>query len=333
MKKINFYQVFLFVAVILFSSLSYSFDENPLPSWNQGAVKKHIIEFVQAVTDKNSPYYVPAEDRIATFDNDGTLWVEQPLYPQMLFMIDRFKAMSNKHPEWKVKEPYKTILSNNHKNLTNEHFYTLLTQTSGVMSVEEYQSLAKNWLNTAIHPKYKHHYPELVYQPMIEVMEFLRANDFKVYIVSGGGQDFIRTFAPEVYGVTSDKVIGSTTTTNYILKDNSPQLLKSQQLLILCDKEGKAEAIHLFIGKKPIISFGNSDGDKQMLEWTQSGQGKKLMLLVHHDDSDREYSYDTQSKVGTFSTELMKKAKENDWDVISMKKDWKILFPFEKAKA
>ena len=318
-KKMQFSVIIVMVVNFILMQFAYA-ETDPLPSWNNGKVKQSIIEFVQAVTDKQSKDYVPAKDRFATIDNDGTLWVEQPIYTQVVFMKDRFREIADKQPQL-----YKSLNREN-KAIKPEEIYAV---TSTEISVEEYTNLVKQWLGTAEHPRFKRHYTDLIYQPMLEVMNYLRDNGFNVYIVSGGGQDFIRSYAEELYGVTSDHVVGSTSQSEYVNDNNKPNMIKTRKLLFISDKAGKPEAIHLFIGKKPLIAFGNSTGDQQMLEWTQSGPGKRLMLLVHHDDAKREYAYDSQSKIGPFPTSLMQEAKNNNWQVISMKNDWKVIFPFE----
>lgn len=313
---ISFVSIF---CIVIFTQVAYA-NKDPLPSWNNGKVKQSIIDFVETVTDENSKDYVLPADRIATFDNDGTLWVEQPLYPQMVFMKDRSKDISDKKPQI-----YKNKESTRNKT---EEMYAV---TSSEINIDDYTQIATQWLATAEHPRYKKHYTDLIYQPMLEMMNYLRSKQFKVYIVSGGGQDFIRSFANDVYGVASHEVVGSTSQSTYVDDNTNRNMIKTRKLLFICDKGGKPEAIHLFIGKKPLIAFGNSDGDQQMLEWTESGLGKRLMVLVHHDDAKREYSYDAQSKIGTLSTALLQEAENHHWQVISMKNDWKVIFPFELA--
>jgi hypothetical protein len=318
-------KIALALVALVITSFAFAADVgDPLPSWREGPVKRNIIEFVQAVTDSSSRDFVPKENRIATIDNDGTLWLEQPLYTQEIFMLSRYQNLAKAHRSWpKINE----------KNLTQKNMERLFTTTSAGISIGEYEIIVKEWLDSARNPRYKRPYTELIYQPMIEVINYLTENDFDVYIVSGGGQEFMRAFALPTYGITSDHVIGSTAKTQYTYKNGKPVLMKVAQPLFVSDKTGKPEAINLFIGKKPIIAFGNSDGDREMLEWTQSSPGKHLMLLVHHDDAEREYAYDTKSKVGTFSKSLMQEAQAKDWQVISMKDDWKVIFPFETAQA
>ena len=325
------YTRLLLLVTLCFSSFVYASD--PLPSWNDGAIKKNIIHFVNATTNTSSKDYVTPEDRIATIDNDGTLWLEQPLYTQFIFMISRFEMLAKQHPEWQQQAPYQSImakLKNQGQDITRQDLTTIFAVTSANVSTDAYNNMAKDWLAKNKNPRFKRLYTQLTYQPMQEVIHYLHANNFQVYIVSGGGQAFVRSFATDTYHIQPNHVIGSTTKTQYRNPNNAPTLMKTDQILFISDHTGKPEAIDLFIGKKPIIAFGNSDGDREMLEWTQSNKAKHLMLLVHHDDAEREYAYDTQSKVGTFSESLMTEAKKNDWQVISMKNDWKVIFPVER---
>lgn len=327
-----FLRVIGFLFAVCFACLTAAQTNDPLPSWNNGTIKNNIMQFVQAVSDKSNPDYVAPEDRIATIDNDGTLWVEQPIYTQVLFALDRIKTLAPQHPEWQQQEPFKSVLNRQFDKLNAKGLEEIMAVTQSGMSVAAFQTLAKQWLATAINPRFKHHYTELVYQPMLEVMNYLRQHNFKIYIVSGGGQDFMRAFAQPVYGVGPENVIGTTEKTQYVYNNNQPELIKQAAILFIDDKTGKPEGINLFIGKKPIIAFGNSTGDQQMLEWTQSNNRRHLMLLVHHDDKKREYDYGTNSKVGTFSAALMAEAIKNKWQVISMKNDWKVIFPFQKGQ-
>jgi phosphoserine phosphatase len=308
-------------------------QEDPLPAWRSGVTKKAILEFVRKVTDKDSPHYVAPADRIATFDNDGTLWVEQPMYAQLTFALDRVKTLAPKHPDWKSKEPFNGVLAGDREamtKLTKKDLEEILLATHTGMSVAEFRKLAGDWLATARHPRFKRLHTQCVYQPMLEVMAYLRANGFRTYIVTGGGQDFVRVFSDRVYGVPVDNVIGTALRTKYKYNDGQPFLLREPALLLLDDEDGKPEDIDLFIGKKPLAAFGNSIGDRQMLEWTQSGGGTRLMMLVHHDDAEREYAYGPKSSIGTFSDSLMAEANKQGWHVISMKHDWKKIFAFEK---
>ncbi|MBA3662217.1 MAG: haloacid dehalogenase-like hydrolase [Gammaproteobacteria bacterium] len=321
------------LVLIFMISFGMSAKADPLPSWQAGAVKDSILQFVHEVTDQAGPNYVPPAHRIATFDNDGTLWVEQPAYTQVIYMFNRVKQLSPQHPEWKEQPPFNVILSGDRKalaSLTMQEYEEAIAATHAGMTVDAFIQSVQDWLATAKSPRFNRPYTELIYQPMREVMRYLRANQFKIYIVSGGGQEFVRAFAERIYDVPTDAVIGTATKTKYTYQGNQPVLIKMPAMLFIDDKFGKPEAINLFIGRKPIIAFGNSDGDREMLEWTQSGTGKRLMLLVHHDDAKREYAYGPQSKVGTFSASLMEEAKKNKWQIISMKKDWKFIFPFER---
>lgn len=326
-------RVWVFLILIFLSVYCLSVgalqQDDPLPSWQASAIKQNILQFVNEVTDENNPAYVPPSERIATFDNDGTLWVEQPIYTQVLFAFDQMKTRALKHPVWKTQAPFKFVLNKQYDKLSQQDILKVMAATHTGVTVEAFDAVAKKWLATAVNPHFKQPYAALVYQPMLEVMAYLRAHQFKIYIVSGGGQDFMRAYAEGVYGVPPENVIGSALKTHYVYQDKKPQLMKMPVLLLNDNYAGKAENINLFIGKKPLIAFGNSTGDQQMLEWTQSNPKKHLMLLVHHDDAVREYAYDTKSTVGTFSVALMQEAQANHWQVISMKNDWKVIFPFE----
>jgi len=334
MRKASFLlKIGAYAAVLLFSTtINAASLQDPLPSWNDGSIKKNIIQFVTEVTDKSSVAYVAPQDRIAAFDNDGTLWVEQPLYTQGIFMFDRIKALALLHPEWKTQKPYSTILSGDKtalSNLTVQDIERMIAITHSGMTVSNFKQIVQKWLATAIDPRFKRPYTQLIYKPMLEAMNYLRDNGFKVYIVTGGGQEFVRAFsqATYTYNVVPEQVIGTAVKTKYTYQNNKPVLVKLPAVLIIDDKAGKPEAINFVIGRKPIIAFGNSDGDREMLEWTQSGEGRHLMLLVHHDDAKREYAYGPESKIGTFSNSLLDEAKKNNWNVISMQKDWRIIFP------
>jgi haloacid dehalogenase-like hydrolase len=307
---------------------------DPLPSWNDGPARKAVLEFVRAAADPAGPGFVPVEERIATFDNDGTLWVEQPIYTQVAFAFDRVSKLAPGHPEWKMEEPFRSILSGDRDAMTRftiQDFERVVAATHSGMTVEEFHATIREWLATVKHRRYKRPYTELVYQPMLELMRLLRANGFKTYIVTGGGQEFVRVFSESIYGVPPEQVIGSAGKVKFEYgRDGKPALVKLPDVLLLDDKGGKPEGINLVIGRRPHASFGNSTGDRQMLEWTQGGAGARLMMLVHHDDSEREYAYGANSKVGTFSEELMEEASRRGWFVISMKDDWKRIFPFEE---
>lgn len=311
---------------------------DPLPSWNDGSAKQAILSFVRQATD---PSYkgccVPPEKRIATFDNDGTLWVEQPIYTQGIFALDRVKALAPEHPEWTTTEPFKWVLANDRAAMAKfnkEDWARIIAATHAGMTTEAFLEIAKKWLKTAKHPRFQRPYTDLVYQPMLELMTYLRASGFKTYIVTGGGQEFVRAFAEGVYGVPPEQVVGSSIATKYEYLEGKPALIRLPKPFFIDDHEGKAVGINLFIGRRPVAAFGNSTGDREMLEWTGAGKGARLMTLVYHDDPEREYAYGPagglpDSKVGTFSEALMTEAKDKGWIVISMKKDWKVVFPFE----
>src|SRR5262245_1487826 len=312
---------------------------DPLPSWNEGPAKKAIIEFVRLTTDKDSPKYVPPEQRIATFDQDGTLWVEHPMYTQVIYCLERVPAVVREKPELKDKEPFKTVLSGDREamaRLSLKDLEEILGATLSGMSVDEFQAEVKKWLATARHPRYKRPYTELTYQPMLEVLKFFRANGYKTYIVTGGGQDFVRVYSEQVYGIPPEQVVGTAGGTKYGYdKSGRPFLTKEPKLLLNDNNAGKPEGIHLKIGRRPFAAFGNSTGDQQMLEYTTAGEGARLGMLVFHDDAKREYAYGPaqglpDSKVGTFTQALYDEAKKKGWIVISMKDDWKRIFPFDK---
>ena len=276
--------------------------------------------------------FVPPEERIATFDNDGTLWCEQPLYFQLLFALDRVKALAPQHPEWKTKEPFASLLKGDVKGALaggEEAIVEIIMVTHSGMTTEEFEKIVTDWIATAKHPKFKRPYTECVYQPMVELLAYLRANGFKTFIVSGGGIEFMRPWTEKVYGIPPEQVVGSSIKTKYEMRDGKPVLMRLPEINFIDDKTGKPIGINSHIGRRPIAAFGNSDGDQQMLEWTQAGSGARLMMLVHHDDAVREFAYGAESKIGTFSDALMAEAKKNGWTVISMKDDWKKIFAFE----
>jgi phosphoglycolate phosphatase-like HAD superfamily hydrolase len=310
----------------------------PLPSWNDGPAKQSIIEFVAKTTKAGSPDFVPPEERIATFDQDGTLWVEKPMYSQVMYCLDRVGALVKERPELKDVDPFKIVLSGDRAaiaKLTLPDLEKILIATLTGMTTEQFQTEVKKWLATAKDPRWNRLYTELTYQPMLEVMTYLRANGYKTYIVTGGGQDFVRVYAEQVYGVSPEQVVGSIGGTTYGYdKSGQPILTTDPKLLLNDDKAGKPEGIHLVIGRRPYAAFGNSTGDQQMLEYTKAGGGARLSMLVFHDDATREYAYGPAlglpaSKVGTFTQELYDEAQKDGWIVISMKNDWKSIFAFE----
>jgi phosphoglycolate phosphatase-like HAD superfamily hydrolase len=311
---------------------------SPLASWNDGAAKQAIIDFVRATTDQASPKFVSPEERIATFDQDGTLWVEHPMYTFMTYCFERVPVVVKVKPGLKDVEPFKTVLSGNHEELaklTTPELEKILAATLTGMTVEEFKAEATKWLGTARHPRWNRPYTELVYQPMLEVLRFLRTNGYKTYIVTGGGQDFARMGSEKVYGIPPEQVVGTASGTKYEYdKDGRPTLFKEPKLMLFDDFAGKAEGIHLMIGRRPYAAFGNSTGDQQMLEYTGAGSGARLMMLVLHDDPEREYAYGPaqglpDTKVGTFTQALYDEAKKDGWTVISMKNDWRRIFAFE----
>jgi phosphoglycolate phosphatase-like HAD superfamily hydrolase len=312
--------------------------DGALPSWNDGPAKQAILDFVRATTDRSSPNYVAPEDRIATFDQDGTLWVEQPMYTQIIYCLDRVPTLIAKRPELKNVEPFKTVLSGNREAIAKlpwRDIEKVLVATMTGMTVEDFKAEAGKWLETARNPRWKRPYTDLTYQPMQDVLRYLRSNGYKTYIVTGGGQDFVRVYAEKVYGIPPEQVVGTATGTKYGYgKDGKPFLLKDPRLLLNDNNAGKVEGINLMIGRRPYAAFGNSTGDRQMLEWTGAGTGARLKMLVLHDDAKREYAYGPatglpDSKVGTFTQALYDEAKTKGWTVISMKNDWKRIFAFE----
>ena len=320
---------FVLLAIVI-AGLTTAYAQDPLPSWNAGPAKKSITEFVAKVTKEGSPDFVPPAERIATFDNDGTLWCEQPIYFQLMFAFDRVKAFAPQHPEWKTKEPFASLLKGDVKVALaggEKAIFQILAATHTGMSTEEFEKIVKDWIATAKHPKFKRPLTECVYQPMVELLAYLRANSFKTFIVSGGGIEFMRPWTEKVYGVPPEQVVGSSVKTKYEMRDGKPVLMRLPEVNFIDDKAGKPVGINSHIGRRPIAAFGNSDGDQQMLEWTQAGDGARLMMLVHHDDAVREFAYGAESKIGTFSDALMTEAKKNSWTVISMKDDWKTIFP------
>jgi phosphoglycolate phosphatase-like HAD superfamily hydrolase len=313
-------------------------SEGALSSWNDGAAKQAIFDFVRATIDRASPNYVSPEDRIAVFDQDGTLWVEHPMYTQVVYCLERVPAVVAKKPELKNVEPFKTVLSGNREaiaKLSLRDLEKILVATLTGMSVEEFNVEAKRWMETAKHPRWNRPYTELVYQPMLEVLRYLRDNAYKPYIVTGGGQDFVRVYAEKVYGIPPEQVVGTAGGTKYGYdKDGKPFLTKDPKLILNDNNAGKPEGIHLMIGRRPYAAFGNSTGDRQMLEWTGAGPGARLKMLVLHDDATREYAYGPalglpDSRVGTFTQALYDEAKKDGWTVVSMKNDWKRIFAFE----
>lgn len=306
--------------------------EDPLPSWNNVKSKSDILTYVAAVTDQTSPDFIPVSDRIATFDNDGNLWSEQPLYFQLFFAMDRVKEMAAEHPEWKNKQPFKAVLENDMAELAKqgEHgLIQLVMATHAGKTTVEFDTDVKQWIQTAKHPQKNVTYDKLVYQPMLELLQYLRDNDFKTYVVSGGGVDFMRAFVTDIYGIPEEQIIGSRIKTSFDYNDGSPVIRRLPELDFIDDKEGKPINIQKIIGKKPVFSSGNSDGDLQMMQWTASNKYKSFMLYVHHTDSIREWAYDRESHIGKLDKGLDQSLRDG-WTVIDMKNDWKLIYPFEK---
>jgi len=311
---------------------------DPLPSWNDGPAKQAIVDFVRVTTEAGGAKLVPPEERIATFDQDGTLWVSHPMYSQVMYCLERVPALAEKNPELKKVEPFKTVLSGNREaiaKLPMKDLEKILAATLTGMSTDEFQAEVKQWLGEAKDPRWKKPYTELTYQPMQEVLKYLRANGYKTYIVTGGGQDFVRVYAEQTYGIPPEQVVGTMSGTKYGYdKDGKPFLTKEPKMLLNDNNAGKPEGIHLMIGRRPHAAFGNSTGDQQMLEYTKAGSGARLCMLVLHDDAKREYAYGPatglpNTKVGTFTQALYDEAKKDGWTVISMKGDWNRIFAFE----
>jgi phosphoglycolate phosphatase-like HAD superfamily hydrolase len=302
---------------------------DPLPSWNDGTSKRALIDFVTATTTPGSASFVPPAERIAVFDNDGTLWAEQPLYFQALFAFDRIRALAPQHPEWKTQEPFASILKGDTKTALaggEKALLEMVIATHAGMTTDEFNQIVTDWISTARHPITGKLYTQMVYQPMLEVLDYLRANGFKTFIVSGGGIDFMRPWVADVYGIPPEQVVGSSGKTQFEIRDGKPVLIKLPELNFIDDKGGKPVGIHQHIGHQPIIAFGNSDGDFQMLQWTTAGEGRRLGLLVHHDDAKREWAYDRNSSVGKLNEGLDAAPKEG-WIVISMQDDWRQIYP------
>ncbi|MCB1689993.1 MAG: haloacid dehalogenase-like hydrolase [Halioglobus sp.] len=338
MKHFRAYFTGLFVGLVAsLVSVAPAYSADSLASWNDGPTKQAILDFVKKTTDPKSGDFVPVEDRIATFDNDGTLWVEHPMYTQLAFALDRVKKLAPEHPEWKTTQPFKAVLDNDMKALGaagEKGLLELVMASHAGMSTAEFETIVKDWLATARHPRFNKPYTELTYLPMVELLEYLRAHDFKTYIVSGGGIEFMRPMTQSVYGIPPEQVIGSSIKTQYVMKDGKPELMRLAEINFIDDKTGKPVGINMYIGKRPVVSFGNSDGDRQMLEWTGAGEGARLMGLVYHDDADREYAYGPagglpNSPFGTFSQSTMDEAKKSGWQIVSMKNDWARIFSFD----
>jgi haloacid dehalogenase-like hydrolase len=303
-----------------------------LPSWHDGPTKARILEFVAKVTKEGSPGFVRPAERIAVFDNDGTLWAEQPMYVQAFFALDRVRVLAPQHPEWREKEPFASLLQNDVQRALagGEHaMLEIVMATHAGMTTADFEQIVKDWLATARHPKTGRPYTEMVYQPMLELLPYLRASGFKTFIVSGGGIEFMRPWTEAVYGVPPEQVIGSSIKTRFQVRDGKPVLVRLPELNFIDDKTGKPEGINSHIGRRPIAAFGNSDGDLQMLDWTTSGTGPRLGMIIHHDDGEREFAYDRKSPFGKLDHAL-DEAPQRGWMVVSMKQDWKRIFPWQR---
>jgi hypothetical protein len=314
--------------LVIIATLPVLAQADWLPSWNDGASKARIVDFVTAVIDPTSKRYVPPAERIAVFDNDGTLWTEQPMYFQLAFVLDRVKALAPQHPEWRTQEPFKSVLAGDVGGVVaaGEHgLLELVVATHGGMTSEEFSRTVADWFATARHPRFHRQYTELTFAPMKELLAYLRANGFKTYIVSGGGIEFVRVFSEQVYGVPPEQVIGSSIRTKYEVRDGKPVIVRLPEIEFIDDRAGKPVGIHKFIGRRPILAFGNSDGDFEMLEYTTSGPGPRLGLIVRHDDGEREYAYDRKSPVGRLDHAL-DEATQRGWIVVSMKSDWRKVY-------
>ena len=323
---------FLLVFIGLSGSPLSGAELDSLPSWNDGPSKKSIVDFVERVTRESGPDYVAPADRIATFDHDGTLWAEQPMYFQIMFAMDRVRALAPKHPDWKTKQPFKTVLDRDIKALAalgETGFLKIMAVTHTGITAEDFSKIVADWITTARHPRFNRLYTELVYQPMLELLTFLRANGFKTFIVSGGGVEFMRVFTERVYGIPPEQVVGSSGVLRYQMQpDYKPVLIKEGKIEFVDDGPGKPVGINRFIGKRPVFAFGNSDGDQQMLEWTAAGSGARFMGLVHHTDAEREWAYDRKSYVGRLD-QAWDEAVRRGWTVTNMKTEWKKIFAFE----
>lgn len=319
----------LVLAASLFPAHGSSSADESLPAWKDGAAKQAITKFVATVTRKDSADYVETAERIAVFDNDGTLWAEQPMYFQAAFAVDRVRTLASRHPEWKTTQPFQGVLEQDAKAVADagEHgILQIMAATHAGMTTDEFRTIVGTWLETARHPKLQRPYTELVYQPMLELLAYLRANGFKTFIVSGGGIEFMRVFAERVYGIPPEQVIGSSGVTHYEFNDGKPVLIKDAKLEFVDDGPGKPAGINRFIGRRPLLAFGNSDGDRQMLQWTAARSGVSLVALIHHTDAEREFAYDRQSHVGRLD-QALDEAKARQWLVVDMKQDWLRVFP------
>jgi phosphoglycolate phosphatase-like HAD superfamily hydrolase len=331
MKRVNRLRgVIVFAPTILIGASGCAATQrDPLPSWNDGPAKTAIAGFVEGVTTKSSPDFLPPPERIAVFDNDGCLWSEQPAYFQLLFAMDRVRQVAPKHPEWSTTQPFKAVLDGDMHALAEsgeKGLIELVMATHAGMTTDEFADIVRAWITTARHPTTGRPYTEMVFQPMLELLDYLRLSGFKTYIVSGGGIEFMRVFAEDVYGVPPEQVIGSSIRTEFEMRSPGPVIKRQPELDFIDDKAGKPVGIHKFIGRRPVAAFGNSDGDLQMLQWTAAGDGARLMLIVHHTDAEREWAYDRDSHIGRLDKAL-DEAKRRGWIVVDMKEDWNTIYP------
>lgn len=320
---------FFALTLMILSSVTASQSQAPLPSWNDGPNKQAIIEFVTKTTDQNQGTFIPPTRRIATFDNDGTLWSEQPLYFQAIYIFDRIRELAPEHPEWQQKEPFASVLNGDSKSALAGGKQALLEMVMGThaaVTASEFSESVADWLASARHSGSGKPYTAMVYKPMLELLDYLRDNDFKVFIVSGGGIDFLRVFAEEVYGVPPEQVVGSSLKAKYEIRNGLPVIVKQAEVDFIDDKAGKPVGIHRYIGRRPILAVGNSDGDFEMLEWTSAGEGPSLAMIVHHDDAKREWAYDRESHIGRLIRGL-DEGPQRGWKIISMKNDWNLIYP------
>jgi phosphoserine phosphatase len=328
-SNIRMHRYLLLSLLLIWFASSSAVAQDALPSWNDGPTKKAIVEFVAAVTDETGRDYVEQAERIATFDNDGTLWVEYPMYTQVLFAFDRVKKLAPQHPEWKTKQPFKALLAGDMKTVGAsgmKGLMEILMATHSGMTAAEFDKDVSVWLATHKQPKFKRLYTELIYQPQLELLDYLRANGFKTFIVSGGGIAFMRTFSEKAYGIPPEQVVGSSVVAEFQVKNGQPVLVRQPKINFINDKAGKPVGIYQHIGRRPILAFGNSDSDIQMIEYTMAGVGRRMGLFVHHTDAEREYAYDRKSHVGTLDKALDRAAAEG-WIIVDMKKDWNAIFP------
>jgi phosphoserine phosphatase len=323
-------QAFFTTCLFLYlTACAHAQNKDPLPSWNEGKTKQAITHFVKEITTKGGANYVPPSERIAVFDNDGTLWSEQPMYFQLAFALDRVKALAEKHPEWKNKQPFKAVLEGDLKTVMagGEHALLELVMASHAgNTTEEFSQIVKSWLATAKHPKTGRLYTDMVYQPMLELLTYMRANGFKTYIVSGGGIEFMRPWTQQVYGIPPEQVIGSSIKTKFEIRNGTPVLTRLPEINFIDDKAGKPVGINQHIGRHPIAAFGNSDGDLQMLQWTTASSGLRFGLIVHHTDAKREWAYDRDSHIGKLDKAL-DESTSRGWTIVDMKNDWKSIYP------